>query len=281
MPWFSDPQRDSRDDIRAAQQALVYAGYPRSQATTEYHAYLYRVRTALAVPRHTLRAGFLVGVAIAVALMLTAGALSFLLVVILGSGVPSPGPAGPIVVPGTDDPGTSDGSPLDLVLPAATSMVILGVAGAATALVTRGRWRNAGVLDTFSDVAPRQTYLLQTLAVWLGIGALMVLAVRWRGDEEMVTGAIVMLASAGIPMLAVFFSAVFPSLYRWLLPRVSPLDAAAYARPIIELEVALQIDSERETHGRGTFHRAFYDRSTWADEVLARLDASPKSGRRR
>ena len=60
-------------------------------------------------------------------------------------------------------------------------------------------------------------------------------------------------------MLAVFFSAVFPSLYRWLLPRVSPLDAAAYARPIIELEVAMQIDSERETHGRGTFHRAFYD----------------------
>ncbi len=280
MSWFTSPQRDSREDIRAARQALAFAGYPLSQATTEYDKYLYRVRAALASHRHTLRAGFLAGVALAVALMLTAGVLSFLLVVIFGSGVPSPGPAGPTVVPGTEDAGTSDRSPLDLVLPAATSMVILGVAGAATALVTRGRWRGAGVLVTFSDVAPRQTYLLQTVAVWVGIGALMVLAVRWRGDEEMVTGAIVMLAFAGIPLLAFFFYAVFPSLYRWLLPRVSPLDAAAFARPIIELEVALQIDSERETHGRGTFHRAFYDRSAWADEVLARLDVS-RSGRRR
>ena len=281
MPWLSNPQRDSLEDIAAAHRALAFAGYPRTQATTEYETYLYRVRAALASPRHTLRAGFLAGAAIAVALMLTAGVLSYLLVVILGSGVPSPGPAGPIVVPGTGDPGTSGRSPLDLVLPAATSIVILAVAGAATALVTRGRWRSAGVLVTFSDVAPRQTYLLQSVAVWVGIGALMVLAVRWRGDEDMVTGAIVMLAFAGIPMLAVFFSAVFPSLYRWLLPRVSPLDAAAYARPIIELEVALQIDSERETHGRGTFHRAFYDRSTWADEVLARLNASRRGRRRR
>ncbi len=281
MPWFSDPQRDSLQDIAAAHRALAFAGYPRTQATAEYESYLYRVRAALASPRHTLRAGFLAGAAIAVALMLTAGVLSFLLVVILGSGVPSPGPAGPIVVPGTGDPGTSDRSPLDLVLPVATSIVILAVAGAATALVTRGRWRGAGVLVTFSDVAPRQTYLLQSVAVWVGIGALMVLAVRWRGDEDMVTGAIVMLAFAGIPMLAFFFAAVFPSLYRWLLPRVSPLDAAAYARPIIELEVAMQIDSERETHGRGTFHRAFYDRSTWADEVLARLDTSRRGRRRR
>ena len=281
MPWLPNPQRDSLEDIDAAHRALAFAGYPRTQATTEYETYLYRLRAALAAPGHTFRAGFLAGAAIAVALMLTAGALSFLLVVIFGSGVPSPGPAGPIVVPGTDDPGTSDRSPLDLVLPAATSIVILAVAGAATALVTRGRWRSAGVLVTFSDVAPRQTYLLQTVAVWLGIGALMVLAVRWRGDEEMVTGAIVMLAFAGIPLLAFFFAAVFPSLYRWLLPRVSPLDAAAYARPIIELEVAMQIDSERETHGRGTFHRAFYDRSTWADEVLARLNASRRGRRRR
>ncbi len=281
MPWLSDPQRDSLEDIAAAHRALAFAGYPRTQATAEYETYLYRVRAALASHRHTLRAGFLAGVAIAVALMLTAGVMSFLLVVLFGSGVLIRGPAGPMVVPVTGDPGAPDRSPLDLVLPAATSMVILAVAGAATALVTRGRWRSAGVLVTFSDVAPRQTSLLQTVAVWLGIGALMVLAVRWRGDEEMVTGAIVMLSFAGIPLLAFFFTSVFPSIYRWLLPRVSPLDAAAYARPIIELEVAMQIDSERETHGRGTFHRAFYDRSTWADEVLARLDTSRRGRRRR
>ena len=32
MSWIRDPQRDSREDIRAAQQALVYAGYPHANA---------------------------------------------------------------------------------------------------------------------------------------------------------------------------------------------------------------------------------------------------------
>ena len=35
MQWLRDPQRDSREDIRAAQQALVYAGYPHADAVTE------------------------------------------------------------------------------------------------------------------------------------------------------------------------------------------------------------------------------------------------------
>ncbi len=281
MPWFSDPQRDSRDDIRATQQALKYAGDPRSQAEVDYATHLYRVRAALATPRHVLGAGFLVGVAGAGALLLALGVGSFLIVAAFGSAVPAWGPAGPFVVRGPDDSGSSGGSLLDILLPLVTTVAVLGVAGAGIALVTRNRWRRAGVLDTYIDLAPRQSYLLQTVAVWVGVGALMVLAVRWQGDEEMVTGAVVMLTFAGIPLLALLFSAMFPSLYKWLLPRVSPVDAAAFARPVIEREVALRIKSDRELYGRGVQRHSIDPRDRWADEVLARLNASSAARRRR
>ena len=281
MPWFSDPQRDSRDDISAAQQALVYGGCSRSQASADIERHLFRVRAALAAPRDILRAGFLTGAAVAVAVLLALVVGSFLIVVALGSAVPVWGPAGYVVVRGSDSPGTSGGSLLDFLLPAATIVTTLGVAGVGTALVTRNRWRRAGVLDTLIDLAPRQIHRLQSAAVWIGVGALMVLAIRWQGDEETVTGAIVMLTFAGIPLLALLFSAMFPSLYKWLLPRVSPVDAAAYARPVIEREVALRIKSDRELYGRGVQRRSIDPRDRWADEVLARLNASSAARRRR
>jgi hypothetical protein len=139
MRWIKDPQRDSRENIRAAQQALVYAGFPHGDAVTEVAAHLTRVRAALAAPRHALRAGFLVGTAIAVALILTLGLGSFLIVVAVGSGAPSRGPAGWSVVRGTANFEASGGSPLDIILPVVTTVAVLGVAGAGIALVTRGR----------------------------------------------------------------------------------------------------------------------------------------------
>ena len=71
------------------------------------------------------------------------------------------------------------------------------------------------------------------------------------------------------------FGAGFPSMYRWVLPRVSPVDAADYARPIIEREAALQIKSEREFYGRPA-----YERNRWAEEILKRVDTSDATRRR-
>ncbi len=280
MPWLSDPQRDSRDDIRAARQALVYAGDPRSRAEADFEAHLYRVRAALAATRHLLRAGFLVGVAVAVALLLALVVGTFVIVMAFGSAVPVWGPAGLIVVHGSESSEASGGSPFDILLSLVTAITALGVAGAGTALVTRTRWRRAGVLDTYIDLAPRQVYLLHTVVVWLAVGALIVVAVQWQGDEEMVTGALIMLTFVGIPLLAFLFAAVFPSLYEWLLPRISPVDAAAYARPIIEREVALRIESDRELLGRDVRRHSTHPRDRWADEVLARRD-TPRNTRRR
>ena len=286
MPWFSDPQRDSRDDIRAAQQALVYAGYSRSEAVAEYTTYLYRLRAALAAPRDILWAGFLVGAAMAVVLTLAMGVAGFVMGVVAGPGILiRPFGRGYDVIGTAAGSGTPAGataaladatfrSLLDLLPAALTAMAILGLAGAGTALVTRNRWRRAGALDTFVDVAPRRVYLLEAAAVWLAITALIVLMVRVQAGTQMVGGAVVMLALFGIPVLASVVTAAFPSLYNWLLLRVSSLDAAAHARPIIELEAALRIKAERETYGRSVHRQSIYARDQWADEVLARSDAA-------
>ena len=280
MRWFSNPQRDSRDDIRAAQQALVYAGHSRSEAVAEYGTYLYRLRAALAAPRDIVWAGFLVGAAMAVALTLALGVAGFVMGVVAGPGI--------LIRPfgrGYDVIGTAAGSTaaladatfrslLDLLPAALTAMAILGLAGAGTALVTRNRWRRAGALDTFTDLRPRRRYLLEAAAVWLGVAALIVLIVRVQAGTQMAGGAVVMLASFGIPVLASVFTAAFPSLYKWLLLRVSSLDAAAHARPIIELEAALRINADRDLYGRGVQRHSIHPRDRWADEVLARSDAA-------
>ena len=237
------------------------------------------MRAALAAPRHTLRAGFLVGAAMAVALLLTLVAASFLIVMVTGPGVPVRSAAGWQVVPGTATPGTPGGSPLDILLPTVTTLAILGVAGAGTALVTRNRWRRAGARDTFIDLAPRRLYLLETAAVWLGVSGLIVAMVRVQAGPQVDRGGLALLVSFGIPTLASVFGFVFPSVYNRLLPRVSPLDAAAYARPIIECEAALRVKADRERSGRSVAHHSIYARDRWADEVLARSD--PDTARRR
>ena len=286
MRWFSNPQRDSRDDIRAAQQALVYAGHSRSEAVAEYGTYLYRLRAALAAPRDILWAGFLVGAAMAVALTLAMGVVAGpgILIRPFGRGYDVIGTAAGSGTPAGSTAALADAtfrSLLDLLPAALTAMAILGLAGAGTALVTRNRWRRAGARDTFTDLRPRRRYLLEAAAVWLGVAALIVLIVRVQAGTQMAGGAVVMLASFGIPVLASVFTAAFPSLYSWLLLRVSSLDAAAHARPIIELEAALRVKADRDLYGRGVQRHSIYTRDRWVDEVLARSDASDAVRRQR
>ena len=272
MPWFSDPQRDSRDDVRTAQQALVYAGYPHSAAVAEYETYLYRVRAALAAPRDIVWAGFLVGAAMAVV-----GLAALILLAVLGGIVASlvEAPLVPAESAAPAPAGPARGSPFDFLPTILVTTWVLGMAGAGIALVTRNRWRRARVLETFIDVAPRRVYLLETSAVWLGVAALIVVVVWAQAGSQMAGNSVALLAFFGIPILALVFGAGFPGLYNRLLPRVSPLDAAAYARPIIENEAALQVKSEREFYGRPA-----YERNRWAEEVLA-LSRSSEAARRR
>lgn len=272
MTWLSTPQRDSRDDIRAAQQALVYAGYPHSQAVAAYETYLYRVRAALAAPRDIVWAGFQAGAAKA-----TVGVLALLVLAQLG-GLVSMLVDAPLVPaqPGTPAPTEPDrGSFLDLLPAILVTTWVLGIAGAGIALVTRNRWRRARVLETFIDIAPRRVYLLETAAVWVVVAALIVVIVWAQAGPQMAGNTLGLLAFFGIPILALVFGAGFPGLYKRTLLNVSRLDAAAYARPIIEREAALQIKSEREFYGRPA-----YERNQWAEEILEQLDTSDAARRR-
>ena len=292
MPWLSKPQRDSSEEVAAAHQALVYAGRPRSEAAAELQAHLHRVRVASTSLRDTVLAGFLAGAAIAVALALVVLVATFIIVVAFGPGVPVRTSGGVSVVRPAENPGTTDtpatdpgeasrGPSLVMLVTLATIAGLLGLAGAGLALVARDRWRRAGALDTFTDLDPQRNAWLRTLAVWLPIGGLMILAVGRQGDEEVAQGAVIALVFVGIPLLAVLFDYLFPSLHKWFLPRVSRLDAAALARPIIELESALQIKAERQTYSRSAYHGAPFDQGAWADDVLARLDTSRNARRRR
>ena len=277
MPWFSNPQRDSRDDIRAAQQALVYAGYPHFQAVAAYEVYLYRVRAALAAPRDIVWAGFVVGV-----LMAIVGLAALLLFVGFGGIVSllvdtSVEPAGPA----TPAPSASNqGSLLSLIPTILVTTWALGIAGAGTALVTRNRWRRAGALDTFIDLVPRRVYLIETAVVWLVVAAFIVAVVWMQAGPQTAGTTVGLLAFFGIPLLSLAFGAGFPGLYRRMLPRFSPLDAAAYARPIIEHEAALQIKSDREFYRQSAHQHSTYERNRWADEVLADADTSSATRRR-
>ena len=235
MTWFSNPQRDSREDTRAAQQALVYAGYPPSQAVAAYETNLYRVRAALAAPRDIVWAGFVVGAVMAAvgiaALLLFAGVGGIVAILVVSPLLPAE--------PSTPAPSEPDrGSLLDFLPAILVTTWVLGIAGAGIALVTRSRWSRARVLETFVDVAPRRIYLLETAAVWLVVAALIVVIVWAQAGSQMAGNTLGLLALIGIPILSVVFSAGFPGLYKRMLPRVSPLDAAAYARPIIEREAA-------------------------------------------
>lgn len=269
MQWFVDPQRDSREDIRASQQALVYAGYPHADAVTEVTTHLHRVRAALAKPRHAMLAGFLSGASMAIGaflvLTLALGSLGLVMGATGDSGTPGEFvPAAP-PAPQAD---ASPGSPLGVLPAVAVAAPVLGLAGVGMSRVTRNRWRRAGVLETFVDLRPRRRYLLETALVWLAVAGLIVLIVWVMAGPQLGATVAQMLAFFGVPIGAAAFAAWFAKLYALVLPRVSPLDAAAAARPVIEREAARQIKTERDFYGASGYDRTAYDRNRWADEIL-------------
>lgn len=276
MPWFSNPQRDSRDDIRAAQQALVYAGYPHAEAVSEVSTHLSRVRAAMSARRDVTMAGLLAGALMAV-IAVVALVIGILVTGVVSSTVHKPGmplgcPPGlglrncpsHIAAPALDDPSAPLGS-----WPAiAIGSPILGLAGAGSAHITRNRWRRAGAARTFADLAPRRVYLVEIGVLGLAMAALVVGIVWAFAGPQFSGAAFELLALIGIPVAASAFAAAFPGMYAWVLPRISQLDAAAYARPIIERDAALQVVADREFYGRSPYHRSRSDRTAWADSVL-------------
>ena len=271
MQWLRDPQRDSRENIRAAQQALVYAGYPHGDAVTEVTTHLHRVRAALAAPRHALVAGFLTGASMAVGVLLVlAVAIDWIQRVIIAATPLSPDfalPAGtgPTAAQAAARLGASVGVPPSF----AAATLALGLAGAGMAHARRSRWRSAGVLQTFTRLRPRRRDWLADALLWLGVGAVFLLFVWALAPLRLGVYVSQALAFLAVPLGTAAFSGGFSRLFTWSLPRVSPVDAAAYVRPIIEREAARQVLVEQHFLGRHTYDRSSYDRIRWAQEFSA------------
>ena len=269
--WLRDPQRDSPRDVHAARQALVRAGYPPAEADRALMHYLRRVRAALTTPGDAVLTGFLT-----VATM----AAGVLLMLILALEVP---------VRRWEFGGyfaflyADDGAPLvpNIMPEAALVLLVLGLVGTGAALVIRRRWRRAGVLHAFShQVSPRigLPVYLGAAGLLLLVTGLVVLVGGWLTVVGLV-GEATRLASLtavvrlpgigpmgqalmflGIPLGALAYAAWFPGLYAWILPRVSPVSAAAYARPLVEREAARQTAAAREIYSRSAYR--------WADHVI-------------
>ena len=269
MSWFRSPIRDSPEDVRAAQRALVYAGYPRALAVTEVTRHLPRVRTIVAEPHHVLLAGLITGMTMAVGvvliLALSIGGLGLVMRTVGDSGAPyGIGPLGPTSTPSQ----IGSSSPLGILLAVAIGTPTLGLAGAGMAWVSRNRWRRAGALLTYADLKPDRRYVMEAAVVWLGVAGLIVLIVGSLAGPQLGSNVAQVLAFFAVPVSAAAFGSWFSGLYKHVLPHVSSVNAAAFARPFIERDAAREIRAERDFYGRSIYHRSAYDRSQWADQVL-------------
>ena len=266
--WMHSVRRDNRADLRRAQQALIHAGYPHGEAWHAIIQHLRRVRSAFSARRHVLGAGFATGVAMAVVTM----AALVVLFVMGGLLAVAAGQAQP------DD--STLGFLLEMLRAAATTAPVLGVAGAGLALVDRARWRHAGALRTFAELQVSQLWLLVEALVWAGVLGGVALLIHVQIGHREGLNFLRMAVSFGI-LGSVVYSYWFRRLYPWMLLRLSPVDAAAQARPVIELEVALALLAERDAQIRASRLPGYAERWAWAEGVLAEARISEAERRRR
>ncbi len=277
-------ERDNRQDLRSAQQALVHAGYPAVEAWTALATFIRKVRSAAAARRAAILAGFTTGALMAVSVLAVLGVGIGLLGLLMRAGFgDTPGTTGDsaaaataVAQRATEEPAPTT-SPLEaavaLLRASAVAAPIVGVAGLGLALVDRARWRRAGALSTFLDLRPTRLWMLREAAVWalvaVGVAGLIGLQL---GDQARL-GFLLLMIPIGIPSAAAA-GVWFRRLYPHVLPRMAMVDAAALARPIIVRDAALQVVADREFYGRNVYRRQHVDRSLWADQALRAVKVS-------
>ena len=249
MPWLSGPPLDSSENALAALHALERDGYPRARARTELALYLHRVRAAGTSRGETAVAGVLTVGAMA-------AAVTCLLILSLEVLVRRLGVGGALA--SFFDDRTAFIVPA--IMPAALLVLLaLGLAGALAALIIRYRWRRSGVLQNFvRRDSPRVDLLL-----WVGGSGLLVLvtgltlltgwwlvvlgmfeeAAQVPTFEAMILRPLISdhaqaFVLWGIPLGALGFASWFPAIHARILSSLSIVDAAFYARPIIERDLA-------------------------------------------
>lgn len=282
---LSGPVDDLRDEILAV-EALKHLGVPDGQARSDVRRYLRRVRAAVAPVRDVSVAGILAAATFILGLAAALGAISVILAIVVGIGQIDR----PYYV--TDGRSVAEVRKAALALdhnqssPLATMVPVAVVIAAAFGLVAgraeRNHWRRSGAHRTYRDLTPDGTHRLEiALLTTIAIAVASLTAVLAHGGE-----AIVLVFTVIVPGALLLIAAartVFAPTFDWTLRHVSRIDAAAYARPLIERDIALEVAAEGESYGRGSFsaRRPARDAaaSLWAATTLRSMGISPDTRR--
>ena len=277
------------DDPREESLALValgHVGVPDGQARSDVRRYLRRVRAAVAPVRHVSVAGILAAAAFTLGLAAALGAISVILAIVVGVGqIDRPyyltdGRPVAEVRKAAQALDHDQSSPLATMVPVAVAVAT--AFGLVAGRAERNHWRRSGAHRTYRDLTPDGAHRLEIAlltAMAIAVASLTAL-LAYGGDAiilvftVIVPGALLLIAAA---------RTVFPKTFDWTLRHVSRIDAAAYARPLIERDIALEVAAEGESYGRGSFsaRRPARDAaaSLWAATTLQSMGISPDTRR--
>ncbi|MYD94904.1 MAG: hypothetical protein F4Y02_14700 [Chloroflexi bacterium] len=278
---LSGPVDDPREEALAV-VALGHIGVPDRQARSDVRRYFRRVRAAVAPMRHVSVAGILAAAAFILGLAAALGAISVILAIVVGVGqIDRPyyltdGRSVAEVRKAAQALDHDQSSPLATMVPVAAAVVT--AFGLVAGRAERNHWRRSGAHRTYRDLTPDGAHRLEiALLTTMAIAVASLTALLAYGGDAFVLvftvfvpGALLLIAAA---------RTVFAPTFDWALRHVSRTDAAAYARPLIERDIALEVAAEGESYGRGSFsaRRPARDAaaSLWAATTLRSMGISP------
>ena len=282
---ISGPVDDPREEARAV-VALGHIGVPDRQARSEVRRYFRRVRAAVAPVSDVSLAGVLAAAAFTLGLAGALGAISIVLAIVVGLGqidrphyvtdgrsVAEVRDAAPVVGQGHASPPITMGPVVALVVTAF---------GLVAGRAERNHWRRTGAHRTLRDMAPDGAHRLE-IALLTGMAiavASLTALVAYGGDAIVLVFAVIV---PGALLLIAAARTVFSPLFDWSLRHASRLDAASYARPLIERDVALEVAAEGQSYGRGSLSArrpaSNAAASLWALKTLESMGISPDARR--
>lgn len=282
---ISGPADDPREEARAV-EALGHIGVPARKARLEVRRYYRRVRAAVSPVRDVSIAGVMATAVVALGLLAALGAISLILAIVVGLGqmerpfYVTDGIAVQQVRANAPERTQVDDPPLPglgLVL-----VAVVTAFGMAAGRAERNHWRRTGVHRTFRELRPDSAHGLEiALVTVLAIAVASLSALLAFGGQAMVLVFAVIIPGALLILAA--GRAVFAPLFDWSLQHVSRLDAAAYARPLVERDIALELAAEGNFYGRSSFSMASPAGNSaailWAAATLASMGIDPGARR--
>ncbi|MCY3896278.1 MAG: hypothetical protein OXG17_07405 [Chloroflexi bacterium] len=278
---ISAPVDDPREEARAV-EALGHVGVPARQARSEVRRYFRRVRAAVSPVRDVSVAGVIATAVVALGLLAALGAISLILAIVVGLGqmeqpfyVTDGIPVEQIRANAPEE-AQNDAPPLPglgLVLAA-----VVTAFGLAAGRAERNHWRRAGVHRTFRELEPDGAHRVEiALVTMMAIAVASLSALLAYGGQAMVLVFAVIIP--GTLLILAAGRAVFGPLFDWSLQHVARRDAAAYARPLIERDIALEVAAEGNFYGRSSFSAESPAGNTaaslWAAQTLASMGIDP------